>query len=220
MKLADYIIEYRESHHLSQRQFAKRCGISNSYIALIERGLTPTGKPMIPSMTKLKAIASGMGMTVQDLIDLTDPFNISLTENEAELYGFRPLEKKKIPMLGEIACGEPTYADESRESYVMSGTDIKADFCLQARGDSMINARIFDGDIVFIRKQEIVENGEIAAVIIGDEATLKRVYYYPDDAKLILVAENPKYAPLVFVNEELNDIKIMGKAIAFQSDIR
>ena len=84
----------------------------------------------------------------------------------------------------------------------------------------MIGARIFDGDLVFIREQNWVDNGEIAAVIINEEATLKRVYYYPDEAKIILSPENPKYAPLVYINEELNSIKILGKAVAFQSVIR
>ena len=84
----------------------------------------------------------------------------------------------------------------------------------------MINARILDGDIVFIREQPMVENGEIAAVIIDDEATLKRVYYYQDEGKLVLQAENPSFAPLVYVGEELNTIRILGKAVAFQSDVK
>ena len=120
-------------------------------------------------------------------------------------------------MLGNIACGEPIWADEDKESYVMSDMDISADFCLTANGDSMINARIYDGDIVFIRKMPIVNNGEIAAVIIDDEATLKRWYYYKDDNKLMLVAENPKYPPLVYINEELNNIRCLGKAVYFMS---
>lgn len=84
----------------------------------------------------------------------------------------------------------------------------------------MINARIYDGDIVFIRKQPIVENGEIAAVIVGDEATLKRVFFYPEKSKLVLNAENSKYEPLVYVGDELNQIRIIGKAVAFQSDVK
>ena len=101
----------------------------------------------------------------------------------------------------------------------MAGTDINADFCLKAKGDSMIGARILDGDIVFIKEAPMVNNGEIAGVIIGDQATLKRVYYYPEKGKLILQAENPKYEPLVYIGEELNEIRILGKAVAFQSDI-
>lgn len=131
----------------------------------------------------------------------------------------QPIKTQRIPMLGEIACGEPIFAAEDRESYVEVGTEIKADFCLKAKGDSMINARILDGDIIFIRQQSIVENGEIAAVIIDDEATLKRVYYDREHNKLVLNAENPKYPPMVYVNEELDTVRILGKAIAFQSDV-
>lgn len=128
-----------------------------------------------------------------------------------------PVTLQKIPMLGAIACGEPIYANEDKESYVMADSDIKADFCLRAKGDSMINARIYDGDLVFIRQQEIVDNGDIAAVIIDDEATLKRVYYYPEKNKLILNPENPKYEPFVYMNEELDEIRILGKAVYFMS---
>lgn len=133
-----------------------------------------------------------------------------------------PIELKRFPMIGEIACGVPKYTNEDRESYVMAGTDIKADFCLTARGDSMIGARILDGDIVFIRKQDIVENGEIAAVVVNNdsEATLKRLYYYHEKGLLILKPENPAYEDLIFQGEELNQIHILGKAIAFQSDIK
>lgn len=127
---------------------------------------------------------------------------------------------EKFPLLGNVACGNPKLANESFECYIEAGTSIHADFCLRAKGDSMINARIHDGDIVFIRRQDMVENGDIAVVLIDDEATLKRVFYYPEQSKLVLQAENSNYEPFVYVNEELNNIKILGKAIAFQSDVR
>lgn len=121
------------------------------------------------------------------------------------------LEKNKHPQnKKEIAPSLETFD---------AGTNINADFCLKAKGDSMIGARIQDGDIVFIRKQSIVENGEIAAVIIDNEATLKRVYYEKDKNKLFLQAENPKYPPLSYEGEELDHIRILGKAIVFQSDV-
>ena len=85
------------------------------------------------------------------------------------------------------------------------------------KGDSMIGARINDGDIVFIRKQPDVENGEIAAVLIDGEATLKRVYKKKNS--LVFQAENPKYAPLVCSAETCDECIIMGKAVTFQSDV-
>lgn len=133
--------------------------------------------------------------------------------------GIRPISTQKIPLLGDIACGEPVFNDH-RNVYVEADSDIKADFCLQCKGDSMINARIYDGDIVFIQSTPIVENGCIAAVSIDNEATLKRVYYYPKQGKLILSPENPRYEPFVYVGEELNNVRILGKAVAFTSLIK
>ena len=129
------------------------------------------------------------------------------------------IEKKKFPLLGTVACGEPIFADEDRESYIMAGTDVDADFCLKCKGDSMINARINDGDIVFIKKQPTVSNGEIAVVLIDDEATLKRFYYYKEANLLILKAENPKFKDLEYRSEELEQVRVLGKAVAFQSDV-
>lgn len=151
--------------------------------------------------------------------DIEPENNNEISIDSMEKWGIRPISTKKIPLLGNIACGEPRYADEDRSSYVEVGTDIKADFCLRAKGDSMINARINDGDIVFVRSQNAVDNGEIAAVIINDEATLKRVYFFPDKNILILKPENTKYKDIIYSEEDLNNVKILGKAIAFQSDI-
>ncbi len=151
--------------------------------------------------------------------DIEPENNNEISIDSMEKWGIRPISTKKIPLLGNIACGEPRYADEDRSSYVEVGTDIKADFCLRAKGDSMINARINDGDIVFVRSQNAVDNGDIAAVIINDEATLKRVYFFPDKNILILKPENTKYKDIIYSEEDLNNVKILGKAIAFQSDI-
>ena len=122
--------------------------------------------------------------------------------------------------MGDIACGKPIFAEESYDGYIDIEEGINADFCLRAKGDSMIGARIMDGDIVIVKKQDMVQNGEIAVVLIDDEATLKRAYFYPDKNKLVLSPENPKYEPLVYIGEELNSIRILGKAVAFQSIIR
>ena len=130
-----------------------------------------------------------------------------------------PLRRRAVPLLGHVACGEPIYAEERFTGFEMVGDGIEADFCLRAKGDSMVGARIYDGDIVFVRKQETVDNGEIAVVIVEDEATLKRVYYDRAGQKLVLSPENPRYAPLVFTGSELDGVKILGKAVAFQSSL-
>ena len=131
-----------------------------------------------------------------------------------------PLRLRRYPVLGEIACGLPVLAVEDLDGGYVTAADTDADFCLIAKGDSMKDARICNGDTVFIQKTDMVSNGEIAAVIINDEATLKRVYYYPESEKLMLLPENSNYEPLVFVGKDLEKIRILGKAIAFQSDVK
>lgn len=130
-----------------------------------------------------------------------------------------PLPKmKKIPLLGTIACGEPILAAENIEALINADENLNADFALRCKGDSMINARIFDGDIVYIREQPDVEDGEIAAVLIGEEATLKRVYKYL--SKVVLRPENPLYDDMIYSKEEMNEVRILGKAVAFLSAVR
>lgn len=169
-------------------------------------------------LSTLEKIADYFGVTIDYLLGKTE----KSADNVDALgkFGIFPISYKKFRVLGEIACGEPIYADEDRETVILANSNIDADFCLYAKGDSMTGARIMDGDIVFIKQCSMVQNGEIAAVIIEDEATLKRVYYYPDKNKIVLYAENPKYEPFVYMGEELNSIRILGKAVAFQSAVR
>ncbi len=130
-----------------------------------------------------------------------------------------PLCLRRYPVLGEIACGCPILAEEDRDGSYVTAAETNADFCLTAKGDSMIGARILDGDLVFIQQTDVVENGEIAAVVVESDATLKRVFYYPEEETLVLVPENAAYDPLVFVGEELDHIHILGRAVAFQARV-
>lgn len=205
----------REELGLSQEELATLLGYkSRSSINKVEMGINDITQSKVVSFAKVLKTTPAYLMGWED--DSNETKVIDLSE---QYDNISPIHLKKFRMLGEIACGEPIWADEDRESYVMADMDIKADFCLTAKGDSMINARINSGDIVFIRQQEIVENGEIAAVIIDNEATLKRWYYYREQNKLMLVAENPKYPPLVYMNEELDSIHCLGKAVYFTSKI-
>ena len=200
----------REENGLSQETLAKMTGYTDrSSITKIEKGQVDL------QQSKIELFAKALNTTVPKLVGWDE------TEDNA-LSNIYPIELKRFPMLGEITCGKPIYADEDRESYIMAGTDIKADFCLEAKGDSMINARICDGDIVFIRQQDIVENGEIAAVVINNdnEATLKRFFFYAEKNMVILKAENPAFEDMIFLNDELNNFHVLGKAVAFQSDVK
>lgn len=128
--------------------------------------------------------------------------------------GFEPMPKmKKIPLIGSIACGEPITAEQNIEKMVDVPENIRCDFSLTCHGDSMVDAGIHDKDVVYIRIQPEVENGEIAAVRIDGEATLKRVYYNP--GTLTLMPANPAYAPMIYTGSQLEEVHIEGKAVGW-----
>ena len=214
MSLHDDIKQRRIELGLTMADLAQSVGVSEATISRWESGDIANMK-----RDKIVSLAKALHVSPSFIMGWDEPETEDIVSSNKYNNVF-PIKTHKIPLLGDIACGEPIFASEDKESYVLAGTDIRADFCLRACGDSMINARIYDGDIVFIREQPMVEKGEIAAVIINDEATLKRVYYYPEQNKIILNPENPAYEPFVYVGEELNSIRILGKAIAFQSDVR
>lgn len=207
MTIGEKIKNLRILAGLTQEELAEAAGTTKQTIHKYETGIISN----IPA-SKIKALA--------DKLQTTPAYLMGWDEPEADLtkYGLMPLKTKRFRMLGEIACGQPIFADEDFETYIEASSNIKADFCLTAKGDSMINARISDGDIVFIRQQDIVDNGEIAAVIIDDSATLKRVYI--QDNYLTLMAENPAYPPIVIKLNESSNIRILGKAVAFQSIVK
>lgn len=207
--IANKLKEMRKDKGLTLEMLAEKLGTSRQTIHRYENGTINNIPP-----EKVMLLAEALETTPARLMGWErEHDSVSGYEN------ILPISIKRLPVLGEISCGKPIYAEEDRENYVAADACLDADFCLKANGDSMIGARIFDGDIVFIRSQRSVDNGDIAAVIINDEATLKRVYFYPNEGKLILSPENPKYLPLVYIGEELNQINILGKAVAFQSRV-
>lgn len=221
MTLGDVIKQYRSETGMSMDAFAKKSGLSKAYVSILERNYNPTSQnPPIPSLQKIKAVASAIGADFNDLIAALDSNQlVSLVDSNGQdglPDNIMPMPKTyKIPLLGTIACGEPILAAENIEDEVEIPEHIHADFALRCKGDSMINARIHDGDIVYIRQQPAVNNGEIAAVLIDDEATLKRVYVHSDH--VVLQPENPSFDPLVYFGEAMEQIRILGKAVGFTS---
>ena len=202
----------RKEKGLSQAELATILGVSKSTVGMYEQS-----KRSPHSDDLLMRIAGFFGVT----IDYLKGYSPDSAPIDFEKFGISGVAFKKFPMLGKIACGEPVMCEQEYETQVSASSEINADFCVTAQGDSMINARIMDGDIVFVREQSIVENGEIAAIIVNDdEVTLKRFYYYPENHRVILQAENPKYQPMVFDGEQLDHIRVLGKAVAFTSAIR
>ena len=202
------IKELRKNKGFTQIQLAEALFVDQTAISKWDKGIA------FPAAEMQRKLADIFEVSIDYLLGRSD----SEHGDGFDIENIVPLSeviRKRVPVLGEIACGEPIFAQEQYGEYIE--TDINADFALTCKGDSMTGARINDGDLVLIRKQEMVENGAIAAVIIENEATLKRVYYYPQTKKLVLQAENPKYEPLVYIDSELENIRILGRAVAFQS---
>lgn len=213
-KFCDRLRSLRTSKGLSQSDFSKQIGISKSSVNMYERGERE------PNFKTLEHIADYFNVDMDYLLGKSDIVSkLQFTAAIPVANNVIPMpEMRKIPLVGTIACGVPILAEENIEEYISVPKHIKADFALICKGDSMINARIFDGDVVYIRQQDTVENGEIAAVLIDSEATLKRVRLFNDH--ISLEPENPMYKPFVYWNEEMNSVRILGKAVAFTSAIR
>lgn len=201
--------EFREQHHVSQAVLAKALGVGQSTVAMWESGKSR------PEYETLMKLAHYFGVTVDELTS-------EKSKDQSLPSNILPMPKMvKKPLLGTIACGQPILATENVDEYIDVPENVRCDFVLRCKGDSMIDARIYDGDAVYIQQQEQVENGQIAAVLIDGvetEATLKRVYLNEDH--ITLVAENRNYAPMVFTGESMNQVHIIGRAVAFTSRVR
>lgn len=199
MTIGARIKELRLKNNMMQVDLAKAVNSSKQTIYKYENDIVTN----IP-YDKIILLAKALNTTTAYLMGWEDDI--------PSYPGIMPVEKKRFPFLGEIACGEPIYADEEHNVYLESDSSIKADFCLRCKGDSMTGDNINDGDVVFIRKQDTVNNGDIACVIIDDEATLKHIYL--SDNTVSLVSSNLSYPPLVYKEDDCKTIKILGKAVA------
>lgn len=207
LSIGKRIKEIRISKNITQDELALKIGTTKQTIYKYENEIVTN----IPSQ-KIELISNALNTTPDYLMGWSD----KSTDDLYSIPGINPIPKTyKRPRLGTIACGEPILAEENIETYDDIPDNIKCDFTLVCKGDSMINARINDGDIVYIKQQSQVDNGEIASVLIDNEATLKRVYIYED--KVVLQPENTKYPPFVYTKEEMNNIRILGKAVGFTS---
>ena len=204
------IRELRKEQGISMKEAARQLNLPYTTYANYEKGARE------PSAETLITLAAFYRTTIDYLLGNSSHRDPPLPENIPNIL---PLpEMKSIPLLGEIACGEPILAQENIENYVSLPARLNADFALRCKGDSMINARIFDGDIVYIRQQPVIEDGETAAALIDDDATLKRVKLYEDH--ISLEPENPQYRPIVKWGPEMETVRILGKAVAFISAVR
>ena len=198
MDFAKRLKELRVSRGLTQEDLARELNLVKSSISMYENGKRK------PSFEVLEAIA--------------DYFNVNMDTLYSSAPVFVP-SLKRVPMLGYAAAGQPLENLDGQDTYyVETDSRYAVDFCITVRGDSMINAGINDGDIVFVKSQPEVPNGKIACVEIDNERVcIKR--FYKTDTGVMLVSENPKYAPLQFSESNCTDFKVLGLAVLMQSEI-
>ena len=201
MEFGETLHNLRRSKKLTQTQLADIIKVSRASIAKYETC------GVIPSIDIQKRIA--------------DLFNVSLDMlmgRKSEPQQIEKTEFHRVPLLGEIACGVPILAQQNIEEYVNAADNITCDFCLRCKGDSM-SPTLNDGDLVFIRQQPDVYDGQIAAVQIDNEATLKHLYHLPNHTGIQLASDNAKYAPMLYTQDNCSEIVVLGLAVAYQRKI-
>lgn len=205
MTIGDRIRLRRQQLNLTVRELSDKVGVSHGTVSKWELGKTKG----VPD-PELKKLAEALDCNILWLLDMDDAITLDGVLEELP-------EARRIPILGEIACGDPILAVENHDGAANIPKDSSADFALRCSGDSMINARIFPGDLVLIHQQSDVDDGEIAAVLIDGEATLKRVFKYP--GRIELRPENPLYAVISIEGPDLATFRILGKAVSFISEV-
>lgn len=220
MELRKIISNYREENRISQREFARRCGLSNSLISILEMEKNPqTGKRMAPDLETYKKLAEGMGIRVHDLFEMIgDSELVNIGGFPSKDDDFLPSNVvritesnvTKIPLIGSVAAGQPILADESYDVFVDS--PVKADYALRVTGNSM-EPTYYSDDILYIRQTPDVPDGKIAIVLIDDEACVKHVYHIPNG--VMLTSDNPAYQPMTFTWPEHDTIRVLGAVVGF-----
>ena len=212
MSIGELIKQYREKMGLSQREFANKCGISNVTISQYEKnGINPkTGKPFkIEFVTYLK-LAQAMEMDIDDMFEiLGDNALVGMIPNN--VIPISDVTLKQVPVIGKVAAGEPIYAEETHEAVIPAPG--KADYALEIEGKSMVPTYL-PGDIIYIRKQPDIDyQGQVAVVLLDDEATVKHVYKQQDG--LLLISDNPAYAPMNKLYADYDTMQILGTVCGF-----
>lgn len=204
MEMSEKIKFLRMKNKLTLEEVGNKVGVGKSTVRKWESG-------QIANMRRDK-IAK-----LAEALNTTPAYLMGWEESSAPaIPGIEHPTFHAVPLLGEIACGEPILAEENLDGKVQVDGGVACDFALRCKGDSMA-PRLLDGDLVFIRQQPSVDNGQIAAVLIDTEATLKHVYV--SSSSIQLVAENPAYAPIVLTGEDAENARILGKAVAYRRNI-
>ena len=207
MKLGDKLKKVRMDNNMSMEELKNLLNnkydlnISKSMISRWENGKSE------PINTYLSAYAKEFNLDMNNLLDI----------DLSQIPGIKMIKKfVNVPILGEIACGEPIFCQQNYDGFFQIDEDLdRPDFCLVANGDSMIDVGIHDGDLIFMRQTPVVENGKIAGVLIDDTTTLKR--FYKNDHEIILQPENKSYSPIIIREDDGRNIRILGEMIGMYS---
>lgn len=203
------IFQKKSELNLSYQDMSEKTGLSKS---TLQRYITGDIRNL--GLDKLEILAKSLDVTPSYLMGWEDENKDPILENIPGII--TPVKMKKIPILGVIACGDPIFAQENYEGYFMIDKNLpEADFILKAKGDSMIEANIFNGDLVFLKKTNDVDNGRIAAVLIDDEATLKRVN--KDGNTVVLQPCNKNYKPIIINKSDDKQVLILGEMVGVYS---
>lgn len=209
MDFKDKIKFNREKLGYTLEELSKLVGVSAPTIQRYESGEIKNVR-----RDKISKLAKALNISPAYLMGWEDENSDPILENIPGII--TPVKLKKIPILGTIACGKPILAEENYDGYFMIDENLPySDFVLRAKGDSMIDANIHEGDLVFFRKQNDVDNGTIAAVLIEDEATLKRVNKSNDT--LILQPCNTNYNPIIINKSDNKKVLILGQMVGVYS---
>ena len=211
--MADNIKKYMDIKHKTRQDLCRDLGFAYSTLTDWINAVK------YPRIDKIEMMANYFGVTKSDLVEMhISPSFDTARKIIPKAKNISPFTPSRIPLVGRIAAGTPILAEQNIEGYENLADGVQADFCLQVQGDSMIGANIHSGDIVFIRQQEEVEDGEIAAVLIDDSATLKR--FYRHDGAVELRPENPRYKSMIFTADNCQQFRVLGKAVALQTLIK
>lgn len=198
----------RKRANLTQKQLADRIGALHNSVSQWECGINR------PSQDVIRALCDALGVTADYLLGIAPP--PAKIPGVPALPNLISIERRKVPVLGEIAAGQPITARQKYDEYAETDTGLNCDIALRVTGDSM-EPLIHKDDLVFLQLQDDVDDGQIAAVIVDDSATLKRVYHTRNG--LQLVSENHKYPPMLFLPDDGFPVRIFGRAVALRRSL-
>ena len=220
MKISTFAQRLRaglDARQMTQAELSSRSKISKSSISHYLKGDWEGKQDAVYSIAQVLNVSEAWLMGYDVPMDAEHATPSQPAQKATIPPGFEPMpEMDMVPLVGRIACGTPITAEQNVERIVCVPSKWRSTFTLTCKGDSM-EPRIHDGDLVAIRKQPEVENGEIAAVRIGEEATLKHVYLHENFIELR--PENPAFNSIILSREDMTDVVIEGKAVGLCRDI-